>query len=96
MPRFAAAMNRVNTAVQQHLANATALFDGGIGVDVLFSNAPRDAFNLVAGTVPIAQAPTPALDFVRAGDALRIDGIAYTVAERNDDAGMTTLILEAA
>lgn len=79
---FAALESRLNSAVQRRLANATAVFQGGVPFGVLFDRAPADPFG--GGTVDGAShmcgfgvAQTPGIS---EGSELQINDVAYVVA----------------
>lgn len=95
LPRFAQLEQRVNRAVLQHCANATATHNSGTPFGVLFDRAPADPF----GTGAVDAAGYSA-SFVAAnapglaeGGTLVIDGVAYTVASgvQPDAGGWVTL-----
>jgi hypothetical protein len=78
---FAALESRLNSAVVQRLANATAVYKGGAPFGVLFERTPADPFG---GAASAAQ---PACGFMLAsapdlceGEVLMIDGTPYVVA----------------
>lgn len=90
---FAALEARLNAAVDQHLANATADFGGGVTVDGLFSNAFVEQFG-VEGLRPVFSACTTALPAVSHSTTVTINSEAYRVVGIQPDAGRTTLLLE--
>ncbi len=92
---FAALESRLNSAVQKHIANATAVHNGGAPFGVLFDRATADPFGTgavdsVACTVAFCGANAPGL---AEGSTLVIDGAAYTVASgvQPDAGGWVTL-----
>lgn len=86
---FAALEARVNRAVQQRLANAVAVYQGGEPFGVLFDRAASDPFggavDAAALTVAYCVANTPG---IQEGSELLIDGAAHTVTGQvQPDAG---------
>lgn len=92
---FAALEARVNAAVDQHLANATADFGGGVTVDGLFSMAFVEQQG-VEGLRPVFNVSAAALPAVSHSTTVTINAVAYRVVGIQPDAGRTTLLLERA
>lgn len=90
---FAALEARINAAVDQHLANATADFGGGVTVDGLFSMAFIEQQG-VEGLRPVFSVSASALPAVSHSTAVTINAVAYRVVGIQPDAGRTTLLLE--
>lgn len=87
---FAALETAINTACASALANASAVW-GGASVAVVFRADDQAAPNgqVVGGRARVMVAEAPLVDFgavapVR-GDDLRIDGVDYTVGQREVD-----------
>lgn len=92
---FAALESRLNSAVQKHIANATAVYNGGAPFGVLFDRSPADPFGTGAvdsarHDVSFVAANAPGL---AEGGTLVIDGAAYIVATsvQPDAGGWVTL-----
>ncbi|HCE28484.1 MAG TPA: hypothetical protein DET46_06690 [Comamonadaceae bacterium] len=92
---FSALESRLNSAVQKHIANATAVHNGGAPFGVLFDRSPADPFGTGAvdsarHDVSFVAANAPGL---AEGGTLVIDGAAYTVASgvQPDAGGWVTL-----
>ena len=92
---FAALESRLNGAVQKHIANATATYQGGASFGVLFDRTPADPFgngavDAAAYSAGFVAANAPGL---AEGSTLVIDGVAYTVASgvQPDAGGWVTL-----
>lgn len=92
---FAALESRLNGAVQKHIANATAVHNGGAPFGVLFDRSPADPFGTGAvdsarHDVSFVAANAPGL---AEGGTLVIDGAAYIVATsvQPDAGGWVTL-----
>lgn len=90
---FAALEARVNAAVDQHLANATADFGGGVTVDGVFAQVFVDQQG-VEGMKPAFSARDSALPALSHSTAVTINAVAYRVVGIQPDAGRTTLLLE--
>lgn len=94
---FAAVQQRIASATQKHLADATADFGSGVTVDGLFRLPYGEAFGLVAGNSPSFEAPSGDLSGIARGASVTINATAYKVAEiKPDGQGMTLLVLEEA
>lgn len=80
-PRFAALEARVNAACTQHLANATASYNGGPAFGVLFDRAGNDPFGgaLDATGYSCSFSLSHAPGLAKA-DELVIDGVIYIVS----------------
>lgn len=96
MTPFADLQAAMNTAVVDLLADAVADFGGGVTVLGLFRQAPAEAFGVIGGHRPTFQAHSTDLAGLAAGAPVSINGERYTVAEKQADAGLTTLTLELA
>lgn len=86
---FAALELRINSVVQQHLANAVAVYQDGEPFGVLFDRAASDPFgsavDAAALTVAYCVANTPG---IQEGSELAINGVAHTVTGQvQPDAG---------
>ena len=93
---FAALEARINAAVAQHLANATADFGGGVLVDVIFDNAYISPFGM-DGTSPAIQCAAADVAAVVRGTGVTVNAVNYkAVRKESDGAGWTTVILELA
>lgn len=92
---FAALESRLNGAVQKHIANATAVYNGGAPFGVLFDRTPADPFGTGAVDsarydVAFVAANAPGL---AEGSEMTINGTAYIVATgvQADAGGWVTL-----
>lgn len=94
---FAALEQRINAAVERHLANREADFGGAVGVVAgIFRNEYAESFG-IAGSGPVFECDAARVAGVAAGASVTIGGIAYTVAAvRPDGSGMVTFTLEEA
>lgn len=92
---FAAHEARINAAVDQHLANATADFGGGVTVDGTFDSDYDDPLGIVAGQRMVFSAGDAVLSSISVGTSVTINNTAYMVAEvQREGSGRTRLILK--
>lgn len=77
---FAAIDALINQGMERHLANAVAVYGGGVPFGVLFDSAPQERFEGALDTATITAefcvANTPGL---AEGVTLVVGGVAYTV-----------------
>ncbi len=96
---FAALESRLNTAVQRRLANAIAVFAGGLEVPVLF----EDAYALgavgpvgMAASQPQFDCPSADVPPGAVGGVVVVGGAPYLIAQVMPGvSGMTRVLLEA-
>lgn len=94
---FAALQAQLNSAVIEHLSNATADFSAAGTVDGIFRKDYAESFGMVSGSTPVFESEDSAFPALSRGQGVNILGVDYLIAEiRPDGTGMTKLILEAA
>jgi hypothetical protein len=92
---FAALEARINAAVDQHLANATADFGGGTVVDGTFDSDYGDPLGIVAGQRMVFSSGDAVLASIAVGASVTINATVYKVAEiQREGSGWTRLILK--
>jgi hypothetical protein len=102
---FGVALARLNQAVLRTFAEAsvvraghpafTGIFDHGTIAEDVLADMPGEVRGLFSGPVPVLTAADADITDLAYGDALTVNGVAYTVREMQPDGvGMTRILLK--